>query len=68
MGWDFFCFGGLLVGPEDLERQKAAWKAGRVTDTYGKGEADEVVAVRRRPRGQVEEAIVALAEVMEEYL
>ena len=64
----FACLGGLLVGLEDLERQKAARKAGRVTDTDGKGEVDEVVAVRRRTRGKVEEeVIVALAEVMEAY-
>ena len=56
--------GGLLIGPEDLERQKAGRKAGRVTDMDGKGEVDEVVAVRRCTRGNVEEVIVALAEVM----
>jgi hypothetical protein len=64
----FACLGGLLVGLEDLEKQKAAQKAGRMTDTDGKGEVDEVVAVRRRTRGKVEEeVIVALAEVMEAY-
>ena len=64
----FACLGGLLVGLEDLERQKAARKAGRVTDTDGKGEAEDDVAVRRRTRGKVEEeVIVALAEVMEAY-
>jgi len=62
----FACLGGLLTGLEDLERQKAARKAGYVTDTDGKREVDEVVAVRRRTRGKVEEeVIVALAEVME---
>ena len=64
----FACLGGLLVGLEDLEKQKAAQKAGHVTDPDGKGGADEVVAVRRRTRGKVEEeVIVALAEVMEAY-
>ena len=60
--------GGLLIGPEDLKGQKADQKAGRVINMDGKGEADEVVAVRRHTRGKVEEVIVALAEVMEEYL
>ena len=41
----FVRLGGLLIRPEDLERQKAVRKAGRVTDTYGKGEVNEVVAV-----------------------
>ena len=64
----FSCLGGLLIGLEDLERQKAARKAGYATDPDGKREADEVVAVRRRTRGKVEEeVIVALAEVMEAY-
>ena len=64
----FACLGGLLVGLEDLERQKAARRAGHAADTDGKGEVDEVVAVRRRTRGRVEEeVIVALAEVMEMY-
>jgi hypothetical protein len=64
----FACLGGLLIGLEDLERQWAARKAGHVTGTDGNGEADEVVAVRRRTRGKVEEeVIVALAEVMEAY-
>lgn len=63
----FACLGGLLVGLEDLERQKAARKAGRVTDTDGKEEVEDVT-VRRRTRGKVEEeVIVALAEVMEAY-
>jgi len=65
----FSCLGGLLAGLEDLERQKAARKAGHTTDPDGKREVDEVVAVRRRTRGKVEEeVIVALAEVMEAYL
>ena len=39
-----------------------------MTDVDGKKDAEEVVAVRRRTRGKVEEeVIVALAEVMEEY-
>lgn len=64
----FACLGGLLVGLEDLERQKAARKAGHVTDTDEKGRVDEVVVVRRRTRRKVEEeVIVALAEVMETY-
>ena len=64
----FACLGGLLVGLEDLGRQMAARKAGRVTGPDGKGEFDEVVAVRRRTRGKVEEeVIIALAEVMEMY-
>lgn len=61
----FASLGGLLVGLEDLEKQKVARKAGHAADTDGKG---EVVAVRRQTRRQVEEeAIVALAEVMEAY-
>lgn len=64
----FACLGGLLAGLEDLDKQKAARKAGHVIDTDGKGEVDEVVAVGRRTRGKVEEeVIVALAEVMETY-
>ena len=64
----FACLGGLLVGLEDLDKQKAARKAGHVIDTDGKGEVDEIVSVRRRARGKVEEeVIVALAEVMEVY-
>ena len=64
----FVCLGGLLVGLEDLERQKAARKTGYVTDPDGKREVDEDVAVRSRTRAKVEEeVIVALAEVMEEY-
>ena len=64
----FACLGGLLVGLEDIERQRAVQKAGHVTGTDGKGELDQVVAVRRRTRGRVEEeVIVALAEVMEAY-
>lgn len=64
----FACLGGLLVGLEDLERQKAARKAGLETNTNEKGETDEVVAVRRYTRGRVEEeVVVALAEVMEAY-
>ena len=64
----FTCLGGLLLGLEDLDRRKAARKAGHVIDTDGTGEVDEVVAVRRRTRGKVEEeVIVALAEVMETY-
>lgn len=64
----FACLGGLLVGLEDLERQKATRKAGSVADTDGKEEVEEGVAVRRRTRGKVEEeVIVALAEVMEAY-
>ena len=64
----FACFGGLLIGLEELERQKTAREAGRTTDADGRGEVDEVVAVRRRARAQVEEEIiVALAEVMEAY-
>jgi hypothetical protein len=64
----FTCLGGLLIGLDDLERQRAARKAGHVTGSDGKGEVDEVVAVRRRTRGKVEEeVIVALAEVMEAY-
>jgi hypothetical protein len=64
----FACLGGLLVGLADLERQKAARKAGQATGTDGKGEVGEVVAVRRYTRGRVEEeVIVALAEVMEAY-
>ena len=67
-GVRFACLGGLLVGLEDLERQKAAQKAGHVTDTDGKGEADGVISARRRTRGKVEEeVVVALAEVMEMY-
>jgi hypothetical protein len=64
----FACMGGLLVGIEYLTRQKAAREAVHATDPNGKVEVDEVVAVRRRTRGKVEEeVIVALAEVMEEY-
>ena len=64
----FSCLGGLLIGLEDLERQKTARKAGHTIDPDGKREVDEVVAVRRRTRGNVEEeVIVALAEVMERY-
>jgi len=64
----FACLGGLLAGLEDLERQKAARNAGHVIGTDGKREVNEVVAVRRRTRGKVEEeVIVALAEVMEAY-
>ena len=64
----FACLGGLLVGLEDLERQKAARNAGHVTDADGKDEVDEVVVVRRRTRGKVEEeAVIALAEAMEAY-
>lgn len=64
----FACLGGLLVGLEDLERQKAARKTGHATDADGKGEVDEVVPVRQKRRRQVEEeVIVALAEVMEAY-
>lgn len=64
----FACFGGLLIGLEELERQKTAREAGRTTDADRRGEVDEVVAVRRRARAQVEEEIiVALAEVMEAY-
>jgi hypothetical protein len=61
----FACLGGLLTGLEDLERQKASRKAGHMTDTDG---GREIVTVRRRTRGKVEEeVIVALAEVMEAY-
>ena len=64
----FACLGGLLVGLEDLEKQKAARNAGLVTNADGKGEVDEVVVVRRRTRGKVEEeAVITLAEVMEAY-
>ena len=64
----FACLGGLVIGLEDLERQRAAREAGHTTDVDGKGEVDEVVVVRRRSRGQVEdETIVALAEVMGAY-
>ena len=64
----FACLSGLLVGLEDLERQKAAQKAGHVIDPDGKRGTDETVAVRRRTRGKVEEeVIVTLAEVMEAY-
>ena len=64
----FSCLGGLLIGLEDLERQKAARKAGYATDPDGKREVDEVFAVRRRTREKVEvEIIMALAEVMEAY-
>jgi len=64
----FSCLGGLLVGLEDLEKQKAARKAGHVTNPDGKREVDKVVAVTRRTRGKVEEeVIVVLAEVMEAY-
>ena len=64
----FACLGGLLAGLEDLERQNAARKAGHVTKPDGKGGVDEVVAVRRRTRGKVEEEVImALAEVMEVY-
>jgi hypothetical protein len=64
----FACLGGLLVGLEDLERQKAAREAGHVTDADGKDEVGEVVVVRRRTRGKVEEeAVIALAEAMEAY-
>ena len=38
------CLGGLLIGLEDLERQKADRKAVRVIDMDGEGEVDEVVA------------------------
>lgn len=64
----FACLGGLIIGLEDLERQRDAREAGHTTDVDGKGEVDEVVVVRRRSRGQVEdETIVALAEVMGAY-
>ncbi|KAF9649000.1 hypothetical protein BDM02DRAFT_3095428 [Thelephora ganbajun] len=64
----FACLGGLLMGLEDLERQKAARKAGNMADTDEKREVDETVAVGRRTRGKVEEeVIVALAEVMETH-
>jgi hypothetical protein len=64
----FACMGGLLVGLEDLKKQKAAWEAGDATGPDRKGEVGEVVTVRRRTRGRVEEeVIIALAEVMEAY-
>ena len=64
----FSCLGGLLIGLEDLERAKAARKAGHTTDPDGKQDVDEVVTARRRTRGRVEEEVImALAEVMEEY-
>jgi len=64
----FLVWAGSSPGLEDLERQKAARKAGHTTDTAGKREVDEVIAVRRRTRGKVEEeVVVALAEVMETY-
>ena len=64
----FACLGGLLIGLEDLERRKAARKAGHLTGPDGKEQVDEVVAVRRRTRGRVEEeVVVAFAEVMEAY-
>ena len=60
--------GGLLIGLEDLEKQKVARRAGHTTDPDGKREVDEVVTSRRRTRGKVEEEVImALAEVMEEY-
>ena len=64
----FSCLGGLLIGLEDLEREKAARKAGHTTDPEGKQDVDEVVTARRRTRRKVEEEVImALAEVMEEY-
>lgn len=64
----FVCLGGLLVGLEDLERQKAAQKVGHASHTGGEKEVDEVVAVRRHTRGKVEEeVVVAFAEIMEAY-
>ena len=60
----FACLGGLLVGLEDLERQKTVRKA----EPNGSQALDETVSVGRHTRGRVEEeVIVALAEVMETY-
>jgi len=64
----FSCLGGLLAGLEDLERQRAARRAGHTTDPDGKGGVDEVVTARHHTRGKVEEEVImALAEVMEDY-